>query len=163
MEFRKARLSDAAAIHRLILDLSEDFFEYPDRRGAEPFLESISQTALSGYLQAPRYCYWLALNSDQELQGLIALRDATHLFHLFVAKQSQGSGLASQLWRLAAAYSAQQSAGATMTVNASLNALAVYQHWGFQAQGEVQHMHGIRFLPMILQRNPASSTDRAQV
>jgi hypothetical protein len=36
------------------------------------------------------------------------------------------------------------------TVNASLNAVPVYEKFGFVQQGEAQRMHGICFQPMRL-------------
>jgi amino-acid N-acetyltransferase len=39
---------------------------------------------------------------------------------------------------------------ARFTVNASLYAVPVYERFGFEATGAVEHMHGVSFLPMVL-------------
>lgn len=88
---------------------------------------------------------------------IIAIRDNSHLFHLFVAKEFQGRRLASQLWHIAKSNALIAGNPGSFTVNSSLNALAVYESFGFVREGEVQRMHGISFQPMRLSiRNAAS-------
>lgn len=139
-----ASVGDAAAISALILSLSEPFFTSPTREGAEPFLASISEAAEARYLADPRFAFWLAWQGET-LAGLVAMRDGSHLFHLFVAPAFQGQGLARRLWLHALQ---QLPAAPRHTVNASLNAVPVYERFGFRAVGAVQHQHGIAFVPM---------------
>jgi GNAT superfamily N-acetyltransferase len=149
MKVVAATVSDAEEISKLIMELSEPFFLSPSREGAEPFLASVSKEAERGYLSASNFSYFAAKANDN-LAGFIALRDNSHLFHLFVAKEFQGKGLATQLWSMAKAKALEAGNPGEFTVNSSLNAVPVYKRFGFVRQGEVQSMHGISFQPMRL-------------
>ncbi|WP_263769332.1 GNAT family N-acetyltransferase [Propionivibrio soli] len=149
MRIETASVSDAEEISALIVELSEPFYLSPSREGAEPFLASISAEAERGYLTAGNFSYYVA-KSNNRLAGFVALRDNSHLFHLFVAKAFQGKRLASELWSVAKAEARQRGNPGDFTVNSSLNAVPVYEKFGFVRQGNVQHMHGISFQPMRL-------------
>ena len=142
-------MSDAEDISALIVELSEPFFLSPSREGAEPFLASVSVQAERGYLSADNFAYYMA-RSNGKLAGFVAVRDNSHLFHLFVAKSFQGRRLASQLWGEAKMKALQTGNPGVFTVNSSLNAVPVYEAFGFRCQGEVQRMHGISYQPMRL-------------
>ncbi|WOB06907.1 GNAT family N-acetyltransferase [Piscinibacter gummiphilus] len=149
MRVEAATVSDAEAISALIVELSEPFFLSPSREGAQPFLASVSAEAERGYLSSASFSYYVA-KSGGSLAGFIALRDNSHLFHLFVAKAFQGKHLASQLWGVAKTEALRDGNPGEFTVNSSLSAVPVYERFGFVRQGEVQRMHGISFQPMSL-------------
>ncbi|WOB06857.1 GNAT family N-acetyltransferase [Piscinibacter gummiphilus] len=149
MRVEAANASDAEAISALIVELSEPFFLSPSRGGAERFLASISVEAVRGYLSSANFSYYVA-RSESRLAGFVALRDNSHLFHLFVATAFQGNRLASQLWATAKTDAVQAGNPGEFTVNSSLNAVPVYERFGFVREGEVQRMHGISFQPMRL-------------
>lgn len=149
MNIEAASLADAQDISALIIELSAPFYISPSREGAEPFLASVSAEAERRYLSAGNFRFHLA-RSNGQLAGVVALRDGSHLFHLFVAKAFQGQGLARQLWGVARSEAMQAGNPGEFTVNASLNAVPVYEKFGFVRQGEVQRMHGICFQPMRL-------------
>jgi GNAT superfamily N-acetyltransferase len=151
LHFRLATKDDAKSVSELILLFTGDFMVNPDGSGAEQFLQSISEQAETAYINDPRYHFVLAFADDQ-LAGLIAMRDLGHLFHLFVNPGFQGQGLAAELWRRARLHADEGGHGNTYTVNSSLNAIPVYKRFGFTANGEVTVMHGISFLPMRLQK-----------
>jgi RimJ/RimL family protein N-acetyltransferase len=148
VQFGPAEVSDAPAIAALINELAGAFLVHPDGRDAAPFRASVSAAAEAGYLADARYRYIVA-RSGAELAGFIALRDASHVFHLFVAPSYQRRGLAAGLWTLACDAAAQQRSNSAMTVNASLLAVPIYQRLGFVAQGEVCAVHGVAFQPML--------------
>lgn len=141
--------SDAEAISALVIELSEPFYLSPSRAGAEPFIASVSPEAERTYLSASNFSFHVA-RSESGLAGVVALRDNSHLFHLFVAKAFQGKRLASRLWNIAKAEALRAGNPGEFTVNSSLNAVPVYEKFGFVREGEVQHMHGISFQPMRL-------------
>lgn len=147
MRFELATVFDAQAISALILALSDPFFDSPERTGAEPFLASIGVQAVRGYLCADNFRYHVA-RTPSAIAGFIAVRDNTHLFHLFVSPAFQGQGLARRLWDRARSAAEQAGNPGVFTVNASLNAVPVYQAFGFACQGAVQSKHGISFQPM---------------
>ena len=78
------------------------------------------------------------------------MRGRSHLFHLFVDDSYQGRGLARQLWNEARRRVTQSGGLSEFTVNASLNAVIVYERFGFQSEGEVRQVNGISFQPMRL-------------
>jgi GNAT superfamily N-acetyltransferase len=149
MRIEVATTADAGEISELIVELSEPFYTSPSHAGAEPFLASVSAEAEHGYLSAENFLYYVA-RSEGKLAGVIALRDNSHLFHLFVAKRFQGNHLASQLWKAIKSKAQQAGNAGFFTVNSSLNAIPIYERFGFVRRGEVQQMHGIAFQPMQL-------------
>jgi GNAT superfamily N-acetyltransferase len=154
IEFRPARSDDAPAISALLARFSPDVVVNADGSGAEEYLEAVSASAEAGYIADPRYTFLVACPGS-ELAGVIALRDHSHLFHLFVAPEHQRCGIATRLWELARA--AAPGKIAVFTVNSTLSALPVYERFGFVRTGPVTEAHGIRFVPMRLKRvSPAT-------
>jgi GNAT superfamily N-acetyltransferase len=150
MRIRDATPDDAVRVSALIHALTGPLLVSPDGRGAEPFLESISAPAIAANIANPRFRFWVAQATADELAGVVALRDSNHLYHLFVAAHFQRSGVASRLW--ARAHASAQRAGnpGNFTVNASLGAMPVYGHFGFVATGPEVRTHGVVFVPMRL-------------
>ena len=88
-----------------------------------------------------------------ELVGVAGIRDAAHLYHLFVAESFQGRGIAAQLWEIASREALADGNPGRFTVNSSPYARALYERLGFVATGEPQVKDGIAFLPMELVRS----------
>lgn len=153
MNIRVATPADAEQISSLIIDLSTPFYTSPTRAGAEPFLASVNAEAQRRNLSASNFLYYVA-ESNGQLAGVVALRDNAHLFHLFVASSLQRTGLATRLWNIVKAEALAAGNTGQFTVNSSLNAVPVYERFGFIRTGEVQQMHGISFQPMQLQATP---------
>ena len=151
MEFRAGSPADAEAIAALIASFQSELTDDPYGAGAEGYLASVSVQAEREYLASERYGYLLAY-SDSELAGFIAIRDGSHLFHLFVERAHQRQGIARLLWERALRELCAPSSEGAFTVNSSLSAVPVYQAFGFAPAGSLQSMHGISFLPM---RRPA--------
>ncbi|MBX3724777.1 MAG: GNAT family N-acetyltransferase [Xanthomonadales bacterium] len=151
MIIRTATPADAGPIAALIASFQPMLTVDPSGAGAEAFLASVSESAERDYLSSPRYLFLVA-ERNADLAGFIALRDRTHLFHLFVARPHQRSGLARALWHAARARAMEKHVGAEVifTVNASANAVAVYRAFGFRPDGDLVESDGIRFLPMRL-------------
>lgn len=99
MQIRSATRSDAKRISSLIHSLSGSFMPV-DGASAEPFLASISEQAIGNCISASNFLYFVA-EVDDELAGVVALRDNRHLYHLFVAQAHQGKGLGRSLWLMA--------------------------------------------------------------
>jgi predicted GNAT family N-acyltransferase len=118
----------------------------------------VSVQAERKYLASERYRYLLAYSGSQ-LAGFIAIRDSSHLFHLFVERSQQRRGIARRLWELALRQLCALGSDGGFTVNSSLSAVPVYQAFGFIPAGSIQSMHGISFLPMQRQA-PAAGTER---
>lgn len=149
MHVRPATAGDAAGISALILGVSRFFTLHPDGEGAEAFLANLSPDAIGRYLASPAFAYRVA-EEDGALAGVVAIRDNTHLHHLFVASAHHGRGLARRLWD--AAQNAALAAGNSgeFTVNSSIYAIPVYERFGFQPTGPRVEQNGIAFVPMKL-------------
>ena len=151
MEIRAGSTADAEAIAGLIDSFQGELTNDPSGAGAEEYLASVSVQAEREYLASERYRYLLAY-SDSQLAGFIAIRDGSHLFHLFVARSHQRQGIARRLWERALRELCAPNSDGDFTVNSSLSAVPVYQAFGFVPAGSIQSAHGISFLPM---RRPA--------
>ena len=151
MEFRAGSPADAEAIAALIDSFQSELTDDPSGAGADEYLASVSLQAEREYLASERYRYLVAC-SDSQLAGFIAIRDGSHLFHLFVERSQQRQGIARRLWERALEELCAPGSDGVFTVNSSLRAVPVYQAFGFVSAGSIQSMHGISFLPM---RRPA--------
>jgi GNAT superfamily N-acetyltransferase len=81
---------------------------------------------------------------DNRLCGMIALRDGSHVQHLFVRDDTRGRGIARQLWEHALRLHGDRA----YTVNSSETAVPVYTRFGFIGSGPAQTANGVRFVPM---------------
>ncbi len=147
LHFRTGLIADAKIVSDLIMLFAKDFSINPDGSGAEVFHQSVSEAAERTYLADSRYHFILAMQGGM-LAGFIAMRDLGHLFHLFVNPAFQRQKLATALWQRARHYAVAQGHSTSFTVNSSLNAIPVYEGFGFKAKGQIVAMHGITFLPM---------------
>jgi ribosomal protein S18 acetylase RimI-like enzyme len=147
MDIRPGLPSDAEAIAGLIASFQSELTDDPSGVGAEKFLASVSLQAERDYLASERYRYLLAFSGSQ-LAGFIAIRDGSHLFHLFVERAYQRRGLARSLWQQALRELCTPNSDGDFTVNSSLAAVPVYRAFGFVPAGSRQREHGISFLPM---------------
>lgn len=100
-------------------------------------------------------CRYLLAFSGSELAGFIAIRDGSHLFHLFVGRAHQRQGLGRRLWQQALRELCTPNSEGGFTVNSSLAAVPVYCSFGFAPAGSTQSVDGISFLPM---RRPGLAT-----
>jgi GNAT superfamily N-acetyltransferase len=147
MKFRAGSPADADAIAGLIAGFQSELTDDPSGAGAEQFLASVSPQAERRYLASERYQYLLAYSGSQ-LAGFIAIRDSSHLFHLFVERSHQGQGVARHLWKRALQELCAPCSDGGFTVHSSLSAVPVYEAFGFVSTGSIQREHGISFLPM---------------
>jgi GNAT superfamily N-acetyltransferase len=154
MVIRAGLPADAEAIAALIESFQSELTDDPSGAGADEYLASVSVAAEREYLASERYRYLVAYSGSQ-LAGFIAIRDGSHLFHLFVERSHQRQGIARSLWERALAEMCAPNSDGGFTVNSSLSAVPVYQAFGFVPAGSIQSVHGISFLPMQRPALPA--------
>lgn len=152
MNIRPAQIQDANAISLLIKNLSRFFTIHPQGLGAEAFLQSVEPIAIETKISDASFSYFVAF-SGSELAGLIALKNKSHLYHLFVASSFQRQGLSRQLWNYALKASLTEENTTTFTVYSSIYAQGVYEKLGFKVQGVAIETKGIVFIPMSLEIN----------
>ena len=146
MEFRVGSPADAEAIAGLIASFQSELTDDPSGAGAEGYLASVSVQAEREYLASERYRYLFAY-SDSQLAGFIAIRDGSHLFHLFVERSHQRQGIARRLWERALRELCAPSSDGGFTVNSSFSAVPVYQASALFQQGQYRVCMASRFCP----------------
>ena len=100
MRIRSGISADAKAVASLIASFQPILTLEPSGAGAEQYLASVSEESERQYLESPRYAYLVA-ELDGQVAGFVAMRDNSHLFHLFVAAAHQRIGIARALWEQA--------------------------------------------------------------
>jgi GNAT superfamily N-acetyltransferase len=111
---------------------------------AESYLNTITPEALSQRIAAPGFVYIVA-EDGSGVCGVAGLRDARHVYHLFVRQELHRRGLARELWdRLR-----KSSDSSFFTVNSSLFAVPVYTRLGFVSAGEKETRNGVTVQPMV--------------
>jgi len=116
--------------------------------GAATFLAENDENGIRGYLARGYVCH-VALDGLR-LAGFIAIRDNSHLFHLFVGTAWQRQGLARRLWHAARAAAIARGGDGNFTVNASNYAVSAYERLGFVRVAPIQCVKGLSFNPMHL-------------
>jgi GNAT superfamily N-acetyltransferase len=144
---KKAVKDNAKAISELILSVASYFTLYPDGKGAERFLASMSEDAIQGYIESPSFSYFVCC-VGRELAGVVAVREKSHLFHLFVLPKYQKSGISRLLWQHLLANVFEPNGIALITVNSTPYAVPVYEKFGFNVVGDRVERDGISFVPM---------------
>lgn len=140
---RQARAQDAEAISDLILSLSSYFIAEPDSAEIRPFLETLSTDATTERINSENFnC--LVAEQDSRILGVMAVRDGSHVYHLFVRSDAHGQGIARALWEHFRSMSAER----VFTVNSSLYAVPVYERLGFSATEAPKKADGLEFVPM---------------
>ena len=100
---------------------------------------------------AQDFCFVLVAVQDDQLIGMIEVRNYNHIALLFVDDGHQRQGIASSLLEVAIKKCREKNAALRrITVNASPYGLPVYAHWGFHPIGEEVEMDGMLFTQMAL-------------
>ena len=152
MKIRVANIEDAVTIANLISDLAEKFIinEF-SAQGKANFLKANNAVAIRNFINGD-FHYYLAVKKTQVV-GVIAVRGNSHLYHLFVQETYQGQGIARKLWQYVQSECLAKADFNRFTVNSSLNAVAVYQAFGFKKSGVSQESQGVLYQPMCLDVN----------
>jgi len=147
-QIRAAVPDDADAISALILPLAEKFitFEF-SLEGRRALLESLTPETLRERILG-RYRYFIVEQSAQPM-GVIAIREAVHVFHLFVAEEFQRHGVGRALWEFVRDDALRSGNPGRFTVNSSRYAMPFYERLGFMAADEMQTVSEIQSFPMV--------------
>lgn len=150
VNIRIAVKADVVAIGRLISELADKYIagEF-SAQGRETLLHSMRPAAIAGYLDSG-FRYHVAETAAGEIVGVVALRDDTHLYHLFVAEACQRRGIGRSLWETAMAGALARGNNGEFTVNSSRYARPFYERLGFVAGEERIDAQGVVTIPMRL-------------
>ncbi|WP_060483129.1 GNAT family N-acetyltransferase [Pseudomonas sp. NBRC 111119] len=91
----------------------------------------------------------LACVAEDELVGLVELKEGRHIAMLFVAPAWQRRGVGARLINAALTHARTD----VVTVKASLNAVAAYQRFGFALAGNTGEFAGLVYQPMERRRH----------
>lgn len=140
---------DIAELARLLRVLAEEFIVHESTpEGAATFLRENDEGAIRAHIE--RGMVYHVARAGAELAGFIAMRERSHLFHLFVDRRWQRQGVARKLWTAAQARSLAGGPLAAFTVNSSNHAVPVYEAFGFVRTAPMQCLKGLYFNPMAL-------------
>ncbi|WP_386810911.1 GNAT family N-acetyltransferase [Lysobacter koreensis] len=148
IQIRRATSDDAAAISALTSRLALRHI-VPDcsAAGAARLLASMDAAATGTRLRGDHRA-WVAIDAEvHALVAILVLRPPHHLYHLFVADDWQGRGLARRLWAQARTVLLAEGVG-MVTVNAARGAVPAYKKLGFHRHGQATGDNDIPSLPM---------------
>ncbi|TXT39946.1 MAG: acetyltransferase [Comamonadaceae bacterium] len=149
MDIRLATPSDAPGISRLITRLARFFTVDPSGLGAEGFLSSLQPSSIVKLVTAANYTYYVG-HEGEDMVGTVALRDNSHLFHLFVAEDFHRQGKGRHLWEHAKAAAMEAGNTGRFTVNSTVFGVPAYESLGFKVVGPKTETLGIAYVPMVL-------------
>ncbi|MGD2173183.1 MAG: GNAT family N-acetyltransferase [Gammaproteobacteria bacterium] len=147
VKIRVARLEDADAIGALIFSLASKFITPEFSAEAEQeFLSSNDGKSVADNMNKG-FSYFVAEDKGR-LAGVVGIKDNSHIYHLFVAEEYQGQGLATRLWSEARDECRREDKRKTITVNSSNNAVGFYERSGFVRKGAMVEHNGVLYNPM---------------
>lgn len=150
LTIRKARSADASHISELIYKVAYGFNSNASGEVAPWFLASVTPSAIAGYIADTKFNYLVGC-VGRALAGVIALRDTTHIHHLFVAPEFHRQGVATKLWERAKADAIALGNTEGFSVRSSEYAVPVYKRLGFHVAGARAEKEGVIFVPMKLE------------
>ena len=77
------------------------------------------------------------------------IKPPTHLYHLFVRTDQQRTGIGTKLLKIVDAWCVDSFGTPIATVNSSLNAVEAYRRFGFNTDGPIIEIDGVRHQPMV--------------
>jgi len=148
--------ADVASVASLLASLAREHITHEfDPRARELFLAKNDEANIRRFV-AQGFRYHVA-ESHGRIVGVVGVRDNRHLYHLFVANDFQRRGIARRLWAVAREQCIAAGNPGNFTVNASNNAIPVYERLGFVRSGPAQNDDGILYNPMASAEPPFGS------
>lgn len=147
---RRMQPGEETRVAELVLRVFDEFVapDFPPE-GVEEFRKFVQPDVL-GWRLARNHFALLATRED-ELLGVIEIRDGEHISLYFVDPAHMGQGIGRELWRRALAVCLREKPGlARISVNSSLYAVPVYERLGFRQTKPEQVVNGIRVVPMAI-------------
>ncbi len=149
---RLATPADAPAVSALLHAFSHTYLLAPTPQESAAFFATISETAIRSLIARRDMTYIVAEAAAlAPLAGAAALRSDGLLLHLFVHSACQRHGLGRRLWEFLRDRALQAGHCGPFTVHSSLNAVPVYERFGFKVSGARQQRLGGLSVPMRLE------------
>ena len=117
------------------------------KEGTQAFAEFVTDPMLKKAFDSGYYVVFLAF-IDNELVGMIGIRNGNHISLLFVEGVHHNQGIGRKLIDKAASYLKSNTEFSKMTVNSAPVAKDFYHKLGFKNCGELERKDGILYIPM---------------
>ena len=142
---------DIARAIALVNDVFSEFvasgYSEQGRNTFESYLKDKLQE-VSADLKSGQKKMWAYYQGD-EILGVIATRNTSHISLMFVDKQHHKKGIARQMFCTVLEEIKQNKNATQVTVNSSPYAVQAYEHLGFLKTDDEQEKDGIIFIPMM--------------
>lgn len=146
---RSAILADADPISCLINLFSYTYLVSPTPAETEAFLDSISAPAIRVLIARHDIDYVVAEDpSNGVIAGVAGMRADGQIMHLFVHLDYQRRGLGRRLWEHLRDRAIRADHSGSFKVSSSLNAVPVYERFGFVISGPRVERNGGVSVPM---------------
>jgi molybdenum cofactor guanylyltransferase len=158
---RAATTDDAEAISQLVTESAVRFItpQY-SATGAAVLLEGMTADQTRERM-ALGFRYIVAVE-DNRIVGVAAIKDNSHLYHLFVAEPFHRRGIATRLWQQIKEEAMASGNPGRITVNSSSFAVPFYLKLGFVKDGGLTAKNEITCQPMIWQLAHGLSPEPAE-
>jgi GNAT superfamily N-acetyltransferase len=155
---RLAREADARAIGVLVRRITRENV-LPDQPAAAAAHLMDTMSARNERLRIREGKRYHVAEIDGRIVGVVATRDHSHVFRLFVTRRWRGLGIARRLLMRAVADCRKRAKVRAITLNASPFAVAAYRRLGFVSKGRLiaRGPAGVVAMPMVLELGPPSS------
>ncbi len=145
MNIRPAVESDVPHIARLVRSLAHYYLDRTDGELPSWLDDTLTYEAFLSRISDPDYLNFVYEESGSVV-GYISVKEAGHLYHLFVAEGFHGNGISRLLWE----HAREHCHCSSFTLRSSLHAVPVYKRFGFTESGPVGTKDGVSFQPMEL-------------
>lgn len=147
MRVRPMTEQDADEVSALCIDVFlKSVAPYLAETGVENFCKVAAPENLISRLTGGNVI--LLMEDSRRITGVVELREGRHVAIFFVASDCQRRGVGRRLMSALSEYMRAD----VITVNASLNSVAAYEHYGFACSGEVAESDGLIYQPMQAKR-----------
>jgi GNAT superfamily N-acetyltransferase len=141
---------DVPGISRLLQSLSRTYVVSADDPDVEKFFATLTESAISTFIGRCDVVYLVAATSTFEVVGAAAMSGEQQVEHLFVDAAHQGMGLGRRLWERLRDHALRSGNPGLFKVNSSLNAVPIYERFGFVIAAPKVERCGGAYIPMIL-------------
>ena len=148
ISFRQMRKGEETDVVELVLSVFSEFVApHFSNDGVLEFIKFVNEESIVERFHSGNHII-VALIENQII-GVIEIRDNSHIALFFVGKPYQKKGVAKKMFCEAIKICKERNPDIQkFTVNSSPNAYAAYQNFGFKGENVIKSINGIRFIPM---------------
>jgi GNAT superfamily N-acetyltransferase len=146
--FRPMKAGEEISVVDLVMNVFNEFVAplFP-QEGIAEFKKFVYADAMAERLRAGNII--MLAETDQQIVGIIEIRENNHIALLFVERSHQNLGIAKELIGRSIEICRKRKLDIKrITVNSSPNAIKIYEKIGFKSIEDEKVKNGIRFMPM---------------